>query len=75
MDQIILEPEPKTSGCWIRYHKISMPEAGAVAWNLSSGSIALISRMAISCPAVAPKARNKQITRSEQPAANAVAQT
>lgn len=40
MDQILLDPEPKTSRCCSRSPKIEMPETGAR--NLSLGSTALL---------------------------------
>jgi len=39
MDQIILEPEPKTFRSWRQSQKFQMPGSGAR--NLSSGSTAL----------------------------------
>jgi len=40
LDQIVPEPEPKTSSCWSRSQKNQMPRAGAL--NLRTSFTALV---------------------------------
>jgi len=63
MEQIVPEPEPKTSKCWrrSRFQKHWMPRAGAGAWNLGSGSRALLSNASLQ-----PHATQRTRTDDEQ---------